>query len=299
MNVVISGCSGLIGTALQEALLEQGHRAIALVRRPPNPGADEIHWNPSAGVLDVASLEGVDAVVNLSGASITAKPWTDEYKQLIVESRVNSTALLARSMCRLDRPPRVFLSPSGTTYYGDRGDELLDESSTGGGTFLANMCMQWEAATRPASEAGIRTVLMRIGMLMSTDGGALPDLIRPYRMGLGGPAGSGKQYVPWITITDQVAAMVHALERADFSGPVNFTVPRPITNAELATAIGRVLRRPVWIRTPRAILAWALGAERSDNLIFSSLRVRPRVLTSRGFTFRHGEPEVALRALLL
>ncbi|MEL6185471.1 MAG: TIGR01777 family oxidoreductase [Myxococcota bacterium] len=298
MEVAISGSSGLIGQALSTTLAQRGHRPIALVRRSPRAGADEVQWDPAKGELDGAALEGLDAVVNLSGASLFGDRWSTAYKRVLVESRVNSSKCLAQTLSRLRTPPPTFLTASGTTYYGSADDAVLTESSPPGSNFLARMCVAWEEATNSAREAGIRTVPLRMGMVLSPVGGGLEDIVKPFRMGMGGKMGSGRQYTPWITIDDLTEAMLFALEHGELEGPVNLTVPTPVTNADFARAIGRALGRPSLLPTPRFLLALALGKERAENLLLASLRVVPEKLTTHGFRFRHGEAEPALRSLL-
>lgn len=297
MDVAVSGASGLIGTALVAALTDAGHRPIRLVRREPATGADEIRWKPSAGEIDAASLEGVHAVVNLSGAGIGDKRWTPEYKQLCVTSRTDSTSLLATTMAGFDTKPAVFLSGSAIGYYGSQGDTTLTETSPPASDFLATLTVAWEAAAQPAIDAGIRTAFLRTGIVLSTKGGALPKLLPLFKMGLGGKFGSGHQYMSWITIEDEVQAIIHLLT-ADTSGPVNLTAPAPVTNEQFADTLGDVLGRPSFLPVPAFGPKLILGADRAQALLFDSMRVLPEVLQSSGYDFAHPDLELGLRAVL-
>ncbi|MEL7208870.1 MAG: TIGR01777 family oxidoreductase, partial [Actinomycetota bacterium] len=229
MDIAVTGSSGLIGTRLLSRLRQEGHRPLAVVRRTPRSGADEIEWQPDAGKIDAASLEGIDAVVNLAGAGIGDKRWTDEYRRLLVTSRTESTTLLATTLAELNSPPSCLLSGSAIGYYGTRGDETLTEQSAPGDNFLADLCVQWEASAQPAAEAGIRTVLLRTGIVLSPDGGALAKMLPLFKMGVGGRFGSGRQYMSWITLEDEVDAIIGLLT-SDVSGPANLTAPEPVTN---------------------------------------------------------------------
>lgn len=297
MDVAISGASGLIGTALQAALRRAGHRPIALVRRRPTGGRDEVEWHPSDGVIDAESLEGVNAVVNLSGAGIGDHRWTDDYKRELVSSRTASTALLADTLAGLDRPPAVFLSGSAIGYYGSQGDTVLTEAAPPADDFLARLCVDWETAAIPAAEAGIRTVNLRTGIVLSADGGALAKLVPLFKFGLGGRMGDGRQYLSWIAIDDLVSALLHLLEQP-IEGPVNLTAPNPVTNAEFTDTLGTVLGRPTIVPVPAFGPRLLLGSERADALLFNSIRVRPAVLEDDGFVFATPTLEPALRSVL-
>lgn len=297
MDVAISGASGLIGTALAAALTQAGHRPIALVRRRPAAGADEIRWDPAAGEIDGSSLDGVDAIVNLAGAGVGDKRWTPAYRERLVSSRTRSTALLAATAAGLSDPPHVFLSGSAIGIYGSRGDAELTEESEIGSGFLADLCVEWEAATGAAEEAGIRAAHLRTGIVLSATGGALAKLLPLFRLGLGGRFGSGRQYMSWITIDDEVAAIIHLLT-ADVQGPVNLTAPHPVTNAEFVSVLGSVLGRPTVLTVPRFGPGLLLGRDRADALLFDSARVQPAVLTESGFRFAHPELADGLRAVL-
>lgn len=283
MRVVVSGSSGLIATALLERLRNEGHEPVRLVRRPA-AGDGEISWDPAAGRIDTASLEGADAVVHLAGAGIGDKRWTAAHRQLILSSRQSGTSLLASTLAALTRRPRVFLSGSAIGYYGDRGDEVLSESSAPGDGFLSEVCQVWEAATAPAASAGIRTVCLRTGIVLSAKGGALRKQLLLFRLGLGGRMGSGRQWTSWITLDDEVRAIVHLLG-SSLAGPVNLVAPEPATNAQFARSLGRALKRPAVLPVPKFAPRLLLGREMADELLFASQRVVPAKLEADGFTF--------------
>ncbi|MGH1489689.1 MAG: TIGR01777 family oxidoreductase [Acidimicrobiales bacterium] len=297
MDIAISGSSGLIGTALVKALSDAGHRPIRMVRRAPQNGADEIAWDPAKGEIDQPSLEGIDGIVNLSGAGIGDRRWTPAYKELCVTSRTSSTALLANTAAALSSTPQVMISGSAIGYYGSQGDTELKEDTAPGDDFLANLTVDWEKAAQPAIDAGIRTVFARTGIVLSTAGGALPKLLPLFKFGLGGRFGSGQQYMSWISIADEVNAIIHLLD-SPTSGPVNLTAPAPVTNAEFASVLGRVLGRPSFLPVPAFGPKLVLGSERADALLFDSMRVLPTVLESSGYRFAHPDLETALRSIL-
>lgn len=294
MNVLISGATGLIGTALIPELEAQGHSVTRLTRSPKGTG--DIGWDPSAGRID-GSLEGTDAVVHLAGESIAEGRWTPEKKRRIMESRRRGTRLLAGSIAALPAPPRVMVSASAIGYYGDRGNELLREESAPGSDFLAGVCREWEAAADPAREAGIRVVHPRIGIVLSTRGGALGRTLPIFKLGLGGRIGSGRQYWSWISLDDVVGALIHALTNEAVSGPVNLTAPNPPTNAGYTRVLGRVLGRPAIFPVPAPAIRIMLG-EIADALLLASQRVECARLKETGYAFRHPELEGALRHLL-
>jgi uncharacterized protein (TIGR01777 family) len=265
------------------------------VRRAPARG--EAQWDPKAGVLDPAILEGADAVIHLSGAGIGDKRWTDAYKREVLESRTLSTSLLARTIATLERKPRVFLSGSAIGIYGARDDEALTESSAHGTGFLADVCEQWEAAAAPASDAGVRTVFLRTGIVLSPQGGALKKLLAVFKIGIGGRFGSGKQWQSWISLDDELGAIEFLLD-APVSGPVNLTAPQPVTNAEFTRVLARAVKRPAVLPIPSFGPKLLLGAELADALLFTGQRVLPNVLTTNGYVFAHATLEDALRALL-
>lgn len=296
MDVAITGASGLIGTALVEALRAAGHRPVRLVRRPAG-GADEIAWDPSAGTIDAASLEGIGAVVHLAGAGIGDKRWSDERKEEIRASRVDGTHLLATTLAGLNAPPAVLLSGSAVGYYGPTGDEELDETSPAGSGYLADVTVAWEGAAQPAIDAGIRTAFLRTGIVLSPAGGALKKQLPIFKSGLGGRFGKGRAWQSWISIDDEVGAIRFLLD-ADVSGPVNLTAPNPVTNAEFATTLGSVLRRPTALPIPAFGPKLLLGGELAEALLFTGQRVLPRVLLDAGYQFTDTHLEGALRRLL-
>jgi len=297
VDIAITGSSGLIGSALDRRLSDAGHRVLRVVRpSSANTSGDTITWDPAAGSIDAAGLEGLDAVVNLAGEGIGERRWTPEQKQRILDSRVRGTTLLAATLAELDRPPAVLLSGSAIGVYGDTGDRAVDETRAPGSDFLAQVCVEWEGATTAASEAGIRTALLRTGIVLDADGGALGKQLTFFKLGLGGRSGSGRQYWSWITLTDEVAA-IEFLLTADVSGPVNLTAPNPSTNAEFARTLGRVLGRPTTV-IPMIGPRLLLGRELADSLLLTSQRVLPGVLESAGFPFTDPELEAALRSVV-
>jgi uncharacterized protein (TIGR01777 family) len=295
MKIVISGASGLIGTQLVAKLSSSGHDVVRLVRRSPKSG--EIQWNPKTGTLDAAALEGVDAVIHLSGAGIGDKRWTSGYRKEILDSRTATTALLATTMASLSRKPSVFLSGSAIGIYGARNDEQLTEVSTHGTGFLAEVCEQWEAAAKPAVDAGIRTVYLRTGIVLTPKGGALKKLLPLFKLGVGGKFGSGKQWQSWISIDDEIGAIEHLLT-ANVSGAVNLTAPNPVTNAEFTKLLASVLKRPAIVPVPTFAPKILLGGELADALLFTGQRVIPAALNASGYMFKHTTLESAFRSLL-
>jgi uncharacterized protein (TIGR01777 family) len=292
VNVAVAGSSGLIGTALVAALREGGHRVVRLVRHG-EPGPDEVRWDPAAGVLDRASLSGIDAAINLAGENLASGRWSSARKRRLVESRTGTTRLLAETLAGLDPRPRVLVNASAIGYYGDRGDQPLTEDSAQGAGFLAELCAAWEQATAPAVTAGIRVVLLRIGVVLSPEGGALAKMLPSFRLGLGARVGDGRQFLSWIGRDDLVRAILFALEQDELSGPVNGVAPSPVRNAELTRTLGQVLRRPAFFVAPAFVLRAALG-EMARETLLSGARVLPQKLESAGFRFEHPE----LRALL-
>jgi uncharacterized protein (TIGR01777 family) len=284
VRIAITGASGLIGSALRRRLEADGHVAVPMVRREPGPG--EIGWDPAAGRLDPADLSGLDGVVNLAGAGIGDKRWTTQRKREIVESRTEGTRLLAEAMAAVDDRPPVLVSGSAIGYYGDRGDEVLTEASAPGEDFLAGLCREWETATAVAEAAGVRVAHVRTGIVLSRAGGALAKLLPLFRVGLGGRMGSGDQWMSWIALDDEVGAIAFLLTH-DVSGPVNLTAPDPVTNAQLAKALGAELHRPAAVPVPAFGPRLVLGRELADSLLFVSQRVRPAVLEEAGYDFSH------------
>ncbi len=291
MKVAVAGASGLIGTALVEALRADGHDVLQLVRRAPaNDG--EVRWDPEEA-LNPQKLAGVEAAVCLSGAGVGDKRWSDSYKRTLVASRVNPTHTLATALAALDPKPRVFLSGSAIGYYGETGDTPIDETTGPGDDFLAKLTVDWEAAAAPAEAAGIRVAYLRTGLVVARDGGAWGRMFPIFRLGLGGKLGNGKQYWSFISLADHVRAMQFLLTH-DISGPVNMTGPEPVTNAEVTKAMGKVLHRPTILPAPKFGLKIVLGEFAVEPL--RSQRVIPNVLQKAGFTFEHPTIEAAIRA---
>lgn len=295
MKIVISGASGLIGVPLVAALRSANHQVTTLVRRP-TADPQEVQWDPAAGLLAPTALAGADAVINLAGAGIADKRWTPDYKKLVLDSRVSSTALLAQTIAGMEPKPTVFLSGSAIGYYGDTGDRSVDETATHGQGFLADVCVRWEEAAAPAATAGVRTVLLRTGLVMTASGGLLGRQLLPAKLGLGGRLGSGRQYQSWITLDDEVAAISYLLT-ADVSGPVNLTSPNPVTQKDFAKTLGSVLKRPAFSRLPGAALSLALGDFAAEGVL-AGQRVLPAKLIGAGFPFRSTKLEDGLRSVL-
>jgi uncharacterized protein (TIGR01777 family) len=296
MNVVITGSSGPIGSALMLLLTRNGHTIRRLIRGARDDGA--ARWNPDDGLLDERVLSGADAVVHLAGEPIAAVRWTAAKKARIRDSRVRGTSLLTRALVKLARRPTVFISASAVGIYGNRGDEVVDERSAAGHGFLAGVCSQWEAATRPAADAGIRVVNCRMGVVLTGTAGALAKMLPPFRLGLGGVMGSGRQYMSWISIDDVVGAIQHLLLAETVVGPVNLVAPNPVTNREFTKTLGRVLRRPTSLRVPAFAVRLGLG-EVADELLLASIRALPLRLIASGYQFRYPTLEGALRHLLI
>lgn len=298
MRVGITGASGLIGTALMARLRERGDKAVPFVRRAPAAG--EIGWSPAERRLDPREIAGLDAVVNLAGAGIGDHRWNDQYRGQLIESRTVGTALLAESMASAASEagrPATLVNASAVGYYGDRGDELLTESSAAGTGFLAEICAAWEAATAPAAAAGVRVAMIRTGIVLAEQGGALPKLLPLFKFGLGGRFGSGRQWMSWISLDDEVAAIEHLLDIA-ISGAVNLVAPNPVTNRQFASTLGSVLRRPSLLPAPAFAPRLLLGRDRADALLFDGQRATPRTLLDSGFGFQYPTLEEALGAIL-
>jgi uncharacterized protein (TIGR01777 family) len=297
MRVLLTGSRGLIGSALTPRLEAGGHRITRLVRSPDQTGKDAFLWDPQARTLDEAALAEIDAVVHLAGETIAGR-WTGAKKERIRESRLRGTRLLCEALASIDRRPQVFICASAVGYYGDRGDEVLTEESSRGEGFLADVVLEWEIATEPAARAGVRVVNVRSGEVLSREGGVLAQLLPPFRLGLGGPLGSGSHYMSWISIADEIRAIEHALVAEELSGPVNLVAPHPVTNREFAKTLGRVLRRPAVLRTPLTPLRVAFGSEFVEEVLLVSARAVPSRLLAGGYHFEHAELQPALTDLL-
>jgi uncharacterized protein (TIGR01777 family) len=297
MKVLISGGSGLVGGALTGALRADGHSVCHLVRPGGKAAPDDVQWNPLSALVDVPAMEGFDAVVNLNGASIADGRWTPKRKTILRGSRVDSTRVLVDALSHLRQPPRVFVCASATGYYGNRGDEVLTETSSYGNDFLAILCRAWEGEAARAASSGIRTVIMRFGIVLSADGGALPRMLTPFKCGAGGRLGSGKQWMSWIALEDVVRVLRAAIDDARWNGPVNLVSPEPVRNSEFTRVLASVLHRPAIFPAPALALRLALG-EMADALLLSSQRVLPECLQQYSFAFRYENLEAALHAVL-
>ena len=296
MKVLLSGASDLIGTALIPQLRASGHDVVQLVRREPT-GPGEVRWDPAKGELDPADLVGIDAAINLSGAGISSKRWSDKYKQTLTESRVDTTTLLSDVLAKLTPTPKVFISGSAIGYYGDTGDRLLDESGSQGEGFLAQLSATWEASTAAAAAADIRVCHIRTGIVLSRHGGALKLQLPIFKLGLGGRLGNGRQYTSWITIDDEVSAIIFLLTADQISGPVNLVAPNPVTNHEFTKALGAALHRPAIAVVPPFAMRLALDGF-ADEGVLAGQRLAPKVLTDAGFTFAHPRLPEGLAAVL-
>lgn len=298
MRVGITGASGLIGTALGAHLTSSGHEVVPFTRKTARPGS--IGWSPAEGTIDREGVAGLDAVVNLAGAGIGDHRWTDEYRETLVDSRVDGTEMLARTMADLAGEgggPKVLISGSAIGYYGDRGNEALTEVSRAGDDFLAKLCVKWEAATDVAQSAGVRVAHIRTGIVLTPKGGALKKMLPLFKLGLGGRFGSGKQYMSWISLTDEIRAIEFLLDH-DISGSVNLAAPNPVINRDFASALGDALHRPAFLPVPPFGPKLLLGSELAESLLFFSQRVTPDVLERAGFEFEHAEIDTALAAVL-
>lgn len=297
MRVLVSGSHGLIGGALIESLERDGHEVTRLIRgRLPQKG--EAAWDPREGTADEAALEGHDAVVHLAGAGLGDHRWTAEYKKEILDSRVRGTLILTHALAKLDRKPAVLVSGSAVGFYGDRGDEELTEESGPGAGFLAEVVRQWEAAALPAKEADIRTVNVRSGIVQSAKGGGLKKLLLPFKLGLGGRFGSGKQWLSWVHVDDEIGAIRWALGHDELSGPINATAPNPVTIEEYSNALGRAVHRPTMIPTPTFALKALLGSEMTSEMLLGGQRVLPAKLRASGYQFQHPDLDEALADVL-
>lgn len=296
-KIAVTGASGLVGRELVSTLRGQGFQVLRLVRRAPSAD-DEVRWDPDAGTIDEAGLQGVTAAIHLAGDNVASGRWTQTKMARIRDSRVRGTALIAGALARLSPKPRVLVSASAVGYYGACGDEALDERAAQGSGFLASVCGEWEAAASAARDVGIRVVNARIGVVLAPNGGALAKMKLPFLLGLGGRVGDGSQYMSWITLEDLVSALVFALGRDDLEGPVNFVSPTPVTNADFTATLGRVLKRPTVVPVPKFALRLGVGADMANEMLIGGSRVIPAALHAHGFRWEHTTLEPALRALL-
>lgn len=302
MRILISGATGLIGSAVTRRARDLGDEPVRLARptvskRTPMSGDPQsISWDPAAGTLD-SRAEGADAMVHLAGASIAQGRWTERRKRVLQDSRVEATRQIVSALRKLSRPPRVFVAASAVGFYGNRGDEILSETSSPGCDFLAELVRDWEAESRAAADWGARVVLLRFGVILARRGGALPRMVLPFRLGAGGPIGSGKQWMSWITLEDAVSIIYFALRRDSVSGPVNAVAPNPVRNGDFGRVLGDVIHRPAFVRTPAFVLRLALG-EVADALLLSSQRTSPDRLSQLGYKFIYPELRPALESVL-
>jgi uncharacterized protein len=297
MKVLISGGSGLVGTALTESLRSEGHTVALLVRPGGAASEGDIRWDPSSGFVNLDAMEATDAVVNLNGASIGGGRWTSARKKILCTSRVDSTRFLVDSIAHLKQKPRVFVSASAVGYYGNRDDEILTESSASGNDFLAEVCRDWEAEALRAQSSGIRTVITRFGVILSSNGGALTQMLTPFKLGMGGRLGSGQQWMSWIALDDVVGILRSALSNEQVSGPVNVVAPNPVQNSEFTRVLASVLHRPAIFPAPAFALRLAIG-EMADALLLSSQRVHSERPPSATYAFQYENLEPALHAIL-
>ena len=298
MRVLITGASGLIGTALQKSFEEKGYEMLLASRKEPKSQSD-IQWNPDNGFADddLPRLEGLDAVVHLAGESISALRWTDEKKKAIRDSRVHGTRTMIEAFARLEKKPEVFVSASAIGFYGDRGDDEMTETSSVGDTFLAETTKEWESESRRAEDMGIRTVLLRNGIVLSKDGGALGTMITPFKLGVGGVVGSGKQWMSWVSLDDMVAVINFAIENEKLRGAVNVVSPNPVTNEVFTKTLGEVLYRPTFLPLPEFAVNLVFG-EMGDALLIDSTKVLPKRLLDAGYKFQFPELKPALEHAL-
>ena len=295
MKVAIAGASGLVGSALIPVLKSMGASITRMVRSKPRAG--ELEWHPNQDELSPDTLSGFDTIINLAGENIAGGRWTDDQKRKIRESRINGTHLLSEAIAKLSPKPRVFLCASATGIYGDRDDEVLDEQSESGGGFLAGVCREWEEATKPAIQAGVRVVNLRLGPILAREGGMLAKLLTPFKMGMGGKVGSGRQYISWIAIDDVIQAIKLAIEDASIHGALNVVSPNPVTNEEFTKTLGHVLNRPTALAIPPFAARLAFG-EMADEMLLASQKVIPKKLANAGFVFKYPELEPTLKHLL-
>jgi uncharacterized protein (TIGR01777 family) len=296
MDILITGSSGMVGSALRASLQSDGHRVARLVRSGASAEQGRFLWDPAGGSMDDAALQGRDAVVHLAGENIAGR-WNAAKKARIRDSRLRGTALLAEHLARCKGRPPTLVCASAIGYYGERGEEPLTEDSAPGSGFLADVCREWEASAAPAVASGMRVVPLRFGVILSRGGGALAQMLLPFRLGLGGKVGNGRQYMSWVSLDDAVHMIRHTLQTPDLAGPVNAVAPNPVTNLVFTKALGRALSRPTLFPMPAFAARLAFG-EMADALLLASTRVLPEKLRTSHYSFRHSEIEPALRALL-
>jgi len=296
VRVAVTGASGLIGSALVAELGRQGHEVTRLVRREAGPG--EASWDPAAGTIEAAKLEGHDGVVHLAGVGIGDHRWTAAHKRAVLDSRIQGTHLLARTLAKLAAPPAVLASGSAVGYYGYRSDQIVTEDGPKGTGFLADVVAEWERAAAPAADAGIRVATVRSGVVLSAKGGALKKQLLPFKLGFGGRLGTGRQWLSWIAIDDEVAGLIHVLQSDGLRGPVNLTSPEPVTNAEFTATLARVLHRLAVVPVPTTALYALFGKEMTREMLLGGQRVLPAAIQAAGFSFAHPRLEAALRHVL-
>lgn len=297
MKVLISGSSGFIGSALVTFLTHKGHEVFKLVRKQAKYSPNEIAWDIERGEIDTQALEGIEAVIHLAGENIATGRWTEAKKKKILDSRVLGTRLLCQALASLKHPPQVLVSASAIGYYGSRGKELLTEESSSGIGFLTQVCQEWESATQVATDKGIRVGLLRMGVILSTEGGALKAMLPPFNWGLGAIIGTGDQYMSWITLDDLLKVINEILHNHSLEGPINAVSPNPITNRDFTKTLGQILHRPIWLRVPDFMIRLALG-EMADEMLLSSSRVEPKKLLDQQFKFDYPSIENALKHVL-
>ncbi len=293
MKILITGSTGLIGTATHKMFKDGGHDAHRLVRGSARPDHNELHWNPDTGVLDPVRLEGFDAVIHLAGENIAARRWSPEQKKRIRDSRIAGTSLLAKTLAKLDAPPKVLVSASAIGFYGNRGDEVLTEESAAGTGYLSDTAKLWEAAAEPVKASGVRLVTLRTGIVLSSKGGALAKMLFPFKMGVGGKIGNGRQYMSWVALDDVTGAILHTVMTESLSGPVNLTSPNPATNREFTKTLGKVVKRPTIFPLPGFMVKLLFG-EMGEALLLGSARVLPQKLEASDYHFKFPELEGAL-----
>ena len=294
MKIAVTGSTGLVGSALVAHLESSGHVVKRIVRRRDSADSDSVYWDPEAGMIEVDKLAGLDAAVHLAGENIAKRRWSKRQKARILESRVNGTRLLSATVAGLDPKPEVMVCASAMGYYGDRCDEILTEDSGSGELFLSRVVRDWEAATTPAADAGIRVVNLRLGLVVSGAGGAIRQMMLPFKLGLGGRVGSGRQWVSWIAMADLVRLIQHCLTDRSLRGAVNAASPNPVTNRDLAQTLAKVLHRPAIMPLPSFVVRAALG-QMGEELLLSSARLSPAKLVASGFEFHSPDLESALR----